>query len=35
VLAVGADADVVVLDSNLNVRLTVVAGQVVFERIEP
>ncbi len=31
VLAIGADADVILLDADLNVRLTMVAGQVVYQ----
>jgi N-acetylglucosamine-6-phosphate deacetylase len=31
VLAPGADADVVILDTNLNVWLTIIAGQVVYK----
>jgi N-acetylglucosamine-6-phosphate deacetylase len=33
VLAPGADADVILLDADLNVRLTMVAGQVVYQDI--
>jgi len=33
VLVPGADADVILLDADLNVRLTVVAGQIVYQSI--
>lgn len=35
VLMPGADADLVLLDADLNVRMTIVAGQVVYQSIYP
>lgn len=35
VLMPGADADLVLIDADLNVRMTIVAGQVVYQSIYP